>query len=302
MSAPAEPTPAAAAAPPRRRRVGIVGFGSLGQFLAEKILTDAKASAAFELAFVWNRSPDKVDAFVPALPDGVKCRDLADFPKYGADVIVEVSHPDVTRAWGAAFLAHADFYCGSPTAFADPAIDAPLRAAAASGPFGVYVPAGALWGAVDIAKMADRGTIKYLAITMKKHPASLKLEGVLGEKVAALQAAGTPGESVVYEGSVRGLCPLAPNNVNTMAAAAIAAHTLGFDGVQARLVSDPSLEAHVITIDVRGAPGADGQCFRSFTERYNPAPPGAVTGLATYASFLSSLFFAGGKGAGVHLC
>lgn len=40
-------------------------------------------------------------------------------------------------------------------------------------------------------------------------------------------------------GSVRGLCPLAPNNVNTMATAAIAAHNLGFDHVQGCLVSDP---------------------------------------------------------------
>lgn len=41
------------------------------------------------------------------------------------------------------------------------------------------------------------------------------------------------------EGPVRELCPLAPNNVNTMAAAAIAAHNLGFDKVSGSIVSDP---------------------------------------------------------------
>ena len=40
-------------------------------------------------------------------------------------------------------------------------------------------------------------------------------------------------------GPVRELCPLAPNNVNTMACAAIAAHNLGFDGVVGCLVADP---------------------------------------------------------------
>ena len=35
---------------------------------------------------------------------------------------------------------------------------------------------------------------------------------------------------LLYEGPVRGLCPLCPNNVNTMACCAMAAHTLGFDG------------------------------------------------------------------------
>ena len=40
-------------------------------------------------------------------------------------------------------------------------------------------------------------------------------------------------------GPVRKLCPQAPNNVNTMAAAALAAHNLGFDKVQGSIVADP---------------------------------------------------------------
>jgi aspartate dehydrogenase len=42
------------------------------------------------------------------------------------------------------------------------------------------------------------------------------------------------GEFVLFEGSVRDLCPLAPNNVNTMASAALAGFNLGFDKVKAR--------------------------------------------------------------------
>jgi len=38
---------------------------------------------------------------------------------------------------------------------------------------------------------------------------------------------------------VRELCPLAPNNVNTMAIASLAAHNLGFDKVIGCLVADP---------------------------------------------------------------
>ena len=71
---------------------------------------------------------------------------------------------------------------------------------------------------------------------------------------------------------------------------------------QARLVADPSLTAHVIDIVVDGPTGADGSTFRVTTERYNPAAAGAVTGNATYASFLSSLLNVGGRGSGVHMC
>lgn len=71
---------------------------------------------------------------------------------------------------------------------------------------------------------------------MIKHPSCFKLSEELQQKNAQVS-----GEERVtlYEGSVRGLCPLAPNNVNTMAAAAMAAHNLGFDGVKGCLIADP---------------------------------------------------------------
>ena len=49
----------------------------------------------------------------------------------------------------------------------------------------------------------------------------------------------TSESSFTFTGPVRNLCPLAPNNVNTMAAAAIAAHNLGFDEVQGCIVAQP---------------------------------------------------------------
>jgi hypothetical protein len=104
-------------------------------------------------------------------------------------------------------------------------------------------------------------------------------------------------------GPVRALCPLAPHNVNTMAAAAIAAHNLGFDKVQGQLVSDPSLTGHVVDIQVEGPLNTTNQeQFTVHTVRYNPAPVGHVTGNATYASFLSSMLAAHGRGPGIHLC
>lgn len=225
-----------AASGDRRRRVGVVGFGLLGQYLVERILNDPAASAALELAFVWNRSLERL-AESSVVPPAARCTDLANVALFSPDIIVEVCHPDVTREWGTRFLAVADVYVGSPTAFADPETDRALRSAAQTGPHALYVPAGALWGAQDLARMAARGALSALRVTMKKHPASLKLGGALGEVVARLLAAGAPpGETVLYEGPVRGLAPLAPNNVNTMAAAAIAAPILGFDGVVARLV------------------------------------------------------------------
>ena len=131
MSADGAPPPAkrARAAPPRKLRVGIVGYGSLGQFLVDAILTDAACMERLELAFVWNRSADKVaaDARIPA---EARLADLDDFASKGADLVIEVAHPSVSASHGARFLEHADFMCGSPTAFADRDTEAALVAAA----------------------------------------------------------------------------------------------------------------------------------------------------------------------------
>lgn len=273
-----------------KKRIGIVGFGHLGKYLTNAVLERSD----LELAFVWNRTPSVVEKVIE---NRYICQELEDCGQFNPDLIVEVAHPAISEKYGPHFLQIADYLVGSPTALASQETEDALRKAATS--HGLYIPAGAFWGGEDILKMADRGTLKALKVTMKKHPSCFKLEGTLKAKNDSIH--GTEAV-VLYDGPVRELCPLAPNNVNTMAAAAMAAHNLGFNGVQGCLISDPKLtDWHVVEVDVTG-PEVAGKDFNVKTVRNNPAAPGAVTGTATYASFLSSMVRAGGKGPGVHLC
>ncbi|CAM4690705.1 unnamed protein product [Lepidochelys olivacea] len=265
---------------PARRKVGIVGFGHLGQYLVRRLQEEGPRHG-LELAFVWNRDARKLQGQVPA---SLQLQDLARFPEREADLVVEVAHPCIARDHGATFLSGADFMVGSPTSLADQATEMRLREAAQRGGHTLYVPRGALWGGEDIQRMDDRGVLQGLKVTMIKHPDSFRLEGALRERLGAARA-------VLYEGPVRALCPLAPNNVNTMAAACMAAPSLGFDGVQGCLIADPSLpDWHVVEVEVTGPSGERGdQAFTVTTRRRNPASPGAVTGAATFPSFWSSL-------------
>lgn len=137
-------TSAAGGGKARRRRVGVVGFGSLGQYLVNAILNDETVSKRMELAFVWNRSPGKLST----LASDKRLEKLAEFDSMGADLIIEVAHPSIIKQYGAKFAAAADLIIGSPTSMADAAVEAAIRKAAdvANG-FGVYIPSGALWGA-----------------------------------------------------------------------------------------------------------------------------------------------------------
>ncbi|GIX77945.1 putative L-aspartate dehydrogenase [Caerostris extrusa] len=216
-----------------KRRVGILGYGNLGKFLASKIIE----SNSYQLAFIWNRSNlcGKLDESVDS---SFILSDINDFKTKKPDIIVE------------------------PTALSDENLLEELKAAATIN--GLYIPSGALWGGEDIRKMSDSGVLQSVTVTMKKHPLSLKLEGYLKEKNSHVKSEAT----VLYQGCVRDVCALAPHNTNTMAAAALAAQNLGFDGVTGCLVSDPSLvDYHIVEIEALGIPKDDGTCFHVHTIR-----------------------------------
>ncbi|KAF4116240.1 aspartate dehydrogenase domain-containing protein isoform X2 [Onychostoma macrolepis] len=273
----------------RALKVGIVGYGHLGQFLVEKIQKEGP-EAGLQLAFVWNRNADKLR---DSLPKELILHDLSDFTHRDTDVIVEVCHPKIVKEFGLRFLSHAHFLVGSPSALSDPQLEQDLCTAAKQHGKTLYVPSGALWGGQDIQKMNDSGTLRALSIRMSKHPSCFRLTG-------GLLSDWTEGEGrrVLYHGSVAELCPIAPNNVNTMAAAAIAASKLGFNGVTGEIVSDTALsDYHIVEVEITGPDG-----FTVKTVRQNPAKLGAVTGNATYNSFWSSLLVCKGHGGRVYLC
>ncbi|KAM8824700.1 aspartate dehydrogenase domain-containing protein isoform 1-T1 [Synchiropus picturatus] len=270
-------------------RIGVVGFGHLGQFLVRKILEDG-AEVGLALAFVWNRNTQKLRGLVP---DQHILEDLASFADRRCDVIVEVCHPQIVREFGLLFLSQSHFMVGSPSSLSDPELNHNLRQAARDHGRTLYVPSGALWGGQDIQRLSDCGGLKALFIRMSKHPSCFRLTGdVLSDW------AEDEGRRVLYSGSVAELCPLAPNNVNTMAAAAVAAGSLGFSGVRGEIVSDTALrDYHVVEVEVTGPDG-----FSVKTVRRNPARLGAVTGSATYSSFWNSLLVCKGHGGRVYLC
>ena len=300
---------AAAAA---RRRVGIVGFGKVGQFLTQSVLTDARAAGLLELAFVcdpvapgavgdasWVPNDCKVDSVDAAL--SLQQSDRA------ADLVVEVAHPHVSRDFGVRILRGADYYVASTTAFADAVTErALLEEAARVTGRGIYCSVGALFGATDIQKMDTSGKLHSLSVTMHKHPDSFM--PVEGSREHSLNETAKRGVAPVelFRGTVRDVAAVFPVNVNTMATAALAAaHGLGFDGTTATIVADPSLETMIIDVEATGPPlpdGSPGLTIRSVRE--NPSVRGEVTGPATLHSFFSSLLNVAQQGGrdGIHLC
>ncbi|XP_074227147.1 aspartate dehydrogenase domain-containing protein isoform X3 [Camelus bactrianus] len=210
------------------RKVGIVGYGRLGQSLVSHLLTQGP-ELGLELVFVWNRDPGRMAGSVPP---SLQLQSLAALGERHPDLVVEVAHPKIIQESGAEILRYADLLVGSPSALADQTTEQQLLEASHRWSHAVFVARGALWGTEDITRLDEAGGLQSLRVTMATHPDGFRLEGPLAT------AHSTRPRTVLYEGPVRGLCPFAPRNSNTMAAAALAAPSLGFDRVIGVLVAD----------------------------------------------------------------
>jgi len=222
-------------------RVGLVGFGFIGAGLYRAIrVGDTKG---LEVAFVWNRSPDKLVGVSKEL----MLSDLAGFAERKPDLIVEAAHPDVTRMHGEAFLAQVDYMPLSVTALADDALRERLVAAAGHSGHHLILPQGALVG--TDALLAWRHMWRDVTITFRKHPDNIDLAAV------KRRAEDIKTETVVFDGPVREIAPLFPRNVNTMVTCALA--TVGIDRCRGRMIADPSLDHAVAEVEAWGTDGSN---------------------------------------------
>ncbi len=229
------------AAPSRRRcRIGLIGFGFIGQAVFEAIT--AGREPGLEIAFVHNRNADALRA----VPEALQLADPAGFARYRPDLVVEVAHPSFTWRYGESFLSTCDYLPVSVTALANERCFEQLSRTARAAGTRLIIPHGALVATDNLAEwqaMWDSVTIEF-----RKNPEHIDFSE------SGYDPSTIASETIVYEGPVRGIAVRFPRNVNTMVTCALA--TVGIDRCQARLVAVPGAVTASIEIHARGRDGA----------------------------------------------
>jgi len=239
-------------------RIGLLGCGAIGGFLARNLRTDSSSGA--ELSYVYDRDADRMKD-IPLSNRIIAEAELFSKP---ADLVVEAANADLVKAVAVRLVERSDLLLFSLTALADDAFRTALEQAALKHQRRVFLPHGAIIG---IDGLVDAGaTLKSVTVTTTKSPASL----------------GLPPEcyKVVYEGPVREACAKFPRNVNVHAAIALAG--LGFDRTVSRIVADPAVSTNSHLVEVKGA----GYQFRI---EVSSEAGGKVTGAYTPQSALSTV-------------
>lgn len=213
--------------------VAVVGSGRIGRDLIER----AVAADDVDLAGVLVRT-HKDDLPVP---DDRQTTDLDDLLGRDPDLVVEAATPGVLVEYAEELLAATDLMALSGSAFADPDDEARLVGAAEDGGHALWLPHAALFGVDGLVDAP--GELESVHIEARKDPAHLDFEYADG--APEFEEGG--GETVLYEGSTRGLCERFPRNFNSHATVALAG--LGLDDTTSTLIADPSAETayHEIT-------------------------------------------------------
>jgi len=223
----------------RTHRIGIAGFGFIGRYVYDRMLADP--DSGLEPVFVWNRSAERLED----VPEALVLDDLAEAAGRQPDLVVELAHPDVTRDYGAAILADADYMPLSVSALVDPEIEGRLRDACAAAGTRLLIPHGALVGVDNLVE--GQANWSDVTITFEKHPDSIDFSECDLEP-------NTDAREVVFDGSAREIGRLFPRNVNTMVTCGLA--TVGLDQCRAVLISDPALNVGIADVLAIGRDGA----------------------------------------------
>ena len=193
------------------------------------------------------------------------------------DLVVEMAHPQYTRDWGERILSRADYLPLSVTALADDALRERLIERARSSGTHLAVPHGALMGLDTLREW--RHMWSEVEIAFFKNPANIDFSE------SGIDPAALRGETVVYDGPVRGIAGRFPSNVNTMVTCALA--TLGLDRCRAKLVAVPGLNVAIAEVT---ATGRDGSRLAMRKEQ----PASGVSGTEMFESQFASIVRAAG--------
>ena len=267
-----------------KKRIAILGFGNVGQTLLNSICDDADFGERFQVHSIWNRSASIFEAHEIS-KEIIIYKELEELiaDLSNVDLVVECAHSNVLLNHGMDILRNANLFISSPTAFANEPFRRSIGSILASGSHKCYIPLGASVGVWDVIRLDQAGLIKSINVTMSKDPSAFKLkdqETIRKNRNAILQE----GAVEIASGNIAEMNVIAPQNTNTMSVYAMAATHLGFEKCKGRLVANSELTSHIVTCEIETSAGLKYQMTRD-----NPADKGAVTGSATFGSFLNSL-------------
>lgn len=250
--------------------IGIIGAGTIGKFLLEKI-NHENVIPGYQITAVF----DDRDKSTEALQDlsykyeFTVYHELDNFLKSSVDLIVECANVEAVQQYAPQIIQQKDLLIISVGALVDAPLHKELKETAKLKGNKVYLPSGAI-GGLDVLRAANAlGGLDHVKLVTRK-PAQ------------AFSEASIEKETIIFEGSAKNAITNYPKNANI--AIVISLSGIGVEKTSVKIIADPTVTKNIHHLEAEGDFGR-----LELTLENNPSPNNAKTSYLTALSILSSL-------------
>jgi aspartate dehydrogenase len=227
------------------KKIGIVGCGTIGRYLAEKINADLREQAS--LVGVCDANEKAARKLVEGL--SLRCRilgleELIRATELVIECSVKESAAEICRK---AISAGRDVMAMSVGGLID---DPDLFSLARKKGCSIILPSGAICG-LDGIKSAGIGEIRSVSLTTRKPPQGLRGAPFIVENGIDLDS--IVGEKIIFEGSAEQAIGYFPKNINVSALLSIAG--IGAQKTRVKIVTSPDYTLNTHEVEVEGTFG-----------------------------------------------
>lgn len=251
-------------------KIGLIGCGSIGQFLLQKI-NEEKLLPQFEITAVFDKREKSVEK-IQALASRYhfrSYRDMKSFLHANIDVVVECANIQFVKDYAIEIVERKDLLLISIGALADISLYEQLKSISKSKGTKFYLPTGAI-GGLDLIKAANiSGGLHTVKLVSRKPLAALS-----DEKLTE--------ETILFEGSAKDAIEKFPKNANVAIALSLAG--VGIEKTSVTIIADPNVDKNIHRIQATGEFGKT-----EMTIENNPSPANPKTSYLTSLSILSVL-------------
>lgn len=250
--------------------IGIIGAGSIGRFLFEKVNKDV-IIPGYQITAVFDDRKKSQDTLrdLSNQFNFTVYDELDTFLKSPIDLIVECANIEVVNQYARQIIQEKDLFLISVGALADPVLFEELKEIAKLTSHKIYLPSGAI-GGLDVLRAANvLGGLDAVTIVTRKPVQALSVDAL--EK-----------ETTIFEGAAKDAIAKYPQNANI--AIIISLSGIGVEKTNVRIIADPAVTKNIHNIEAEGDFGK-----LSLTLENSPSPNNPKTSYLTALSILSSL-------------
>jgi len=232
-----------------RRRVGLLGCGTIGSEIALAVDSGKVANASLVSLFdIVESNAHNLNSKLGSKPKVYS--DFASFLGSEMDLVIEAASQEAVRKFGQLIIqARKDFMIMSVGALASEDFRSDLLERATKNGCKIHIPTGAIAGMDAIRSV--RHLLESVSLTTTKNPKALA--GAPFFETSDIKWQDINKKSILYEGPASEAVKLFPANVNVAAVLSLAG--IGTEKTQVRIVADPDASKNLHEIIAAGSFG-----------------------------------------------